>query len=126
MILMKSRLETLEIKGDYVVVSVNTAVYPVDIIYNAAYAFLDRCYILLDGDDEIVKISLKPKRDIELEIVGREFCNELINYAAYKAASARNSFVRETVLKRLLLTNEEEVNKDYLNDPDNIMVVHKK
>jgi His-Xaa-Ser system protein HxsD len=131
----------LDIKEDCVVLSVNPKVYPIDAVYSAAYVFLDRAYILLDGDPKKeILVELKPKNEEGLEKLGRDFNNELINYADYKKRSKNTKKIREMLLQRALITNdpstisnsdlggefEELMNDseedDYLEDPKGIAI----
>jgi len=90
-----------------IIVSLNPKLYFVDVILSTAYLFTDSCYVLIDGDPEeeiILELRLK-KEGMNLEKLGREFNNELINYAAYNEQSAKNANLREAILTRALLTN---------------------
>ena len=52
---------------DSVKVSVDTKIYPLDVIYSSAYVFLDKAYILLDGNpEEVVVVELRPKEEMDL------------------------------------------------------------
>lgn len=124
-------IDNLEIHSDHVVVSVNPKIYDLDVVYSAAYVLMDKAYIVIDGDPEeeiIVEIRAKDKSDNEL--VGRDFNNELINYAVYKAQSAANQEIKETIVKRALMTNAgeeivvdvEDDDSSYLDDPEGIAV----
>lgn len=105
-----SVINNLEIhkKEGYVLVSVNPRIYPLQIIYSAAYVLMDRAYIILGGDpQEEVLVEIRPKSKREsLEKLGREFNNELINYAVYTIQTARNQDVRDAIVRRAFLTNE--------------------
>ena len=69
---------------------INPKIYPIEVIYSAAYIFLDRAYIILDGNPkEEVIVKIKPKHDDNPEIMGSEFYNELINYADYQKRAER-------------------------------------
>jgi len=98
-------------KENLVLVSVNPKIYPLDVIYSASYVFLDKCYILLDGKPEKeVLVELRPKNQKQdLEKLSREFCNELLNYATYKARAGKTKKIRETILKKVLLTNDLKI-----------------
>ena len=111
---MEGNLEIQEKEG-YVWVSVNPKVYHLDVIYSAAYMFIETCYVMIDGDpQEEIIIELRPKEKTDLKKIGREFNNELVNYANYAVQCIRNAGLRETILKRVLLTNEPE---SIQNDP---------
>lgn len=127
----KSNMEVHEKEG-YILISINPGIYPLDVIYSAAYVFLDRAYLLLDGDPKkkiIVEVRPKEKTKSNLQKLGREFNNELINYAAYKEQSKRNASIRQAIVQRALLTSDTagqvgqaERDLDYLEDPDGIAV----
>ena len=89
------------------VLSINPKLYPLETIYSAAYVFLDRAYIQLDGDPEkevLVKLKLKEYGDIE-KLQG-DFLNELINYADYKNRAEQTKKIREMLLQRAIITND--------------------
>ncbi|MFH1511653.1 MAG: hypothetical protein ABIF10_08240 [Candidatus Woesearchaeota archaeon] len=72
-------LNNLEIHPDFVVVSVNPKLYPLDGVYSAASLFLENSFVLIDGDPEHeIIVELKPKDKKPIEELGREFNNELI------------------------------------------------
>lgn len=104
----QSNLEVNEKEG-YVLISVNPKIYPLDIVLSSAYMFTDRHYILIDGDpNEEIIVELRPKNKKEnLEQMGREFNNELINYANYTIQAIKNEELRRAVINRVLLTNTE-------------------
>lgn len=135
-----SNLE-LSKKENQVLISVNPKIYPLDAIYSAAYVFLDKAYILLDGNpEEKITIELKPKEKHDLEKLGREFNNELLNYAQYKKQAELNAPLRQILLQRALLTNDPSLQDsaakededlglddldddlDFLEDPEGIAI----
>ena len=126
-------IDNLEIHEDHVIVSVNPKIYSLDVVYSAGYVLMDRAYVVIDGDpEEEIIVELRPKKRDDLEILGRDFNNELINYAVYKSQSEANREVKETIVKRALLTNvgEEEAeekeedfeDESYLDDPEGIAI----
>ena len=129
--------ENIKIQGDSVVLSINPKLYALETVYSAAYVFLDRAYILLDGDPEKeILVKLKPKQNEDLDKLGGEFLNELINYADYRERSKQTKEIREMLLQRALITNDpsvldddkmddellEELEDDYLEDPEEIAI----
>ena len=108
---MEGNLEIREKEG-YVWVSVNPKIYHLDVVYSASYMFLETCYVMIDGDpQEEVIVELRPKNKTDptdLRKLGREFNNELVNYANYAVQCIRNVRIRETILKRVLLTHDAE------------------
>ena len=121
-------------KDNFVAVSINPTLYSLEIIYSAAYTFIDRAYIIIDGDpkEEII-VQIRPKdNSADIENLGREFNNELINYSVYMHRTIKNQVIRETIVQRALNTNNfqpqaSQYNRDsqenqisYIEDPDNI------
>ena len=89
-----------------VLVTVNPKIYPLEIVYSAAYVFIDRAYVLIDGDPEKeILVDLKLKETGNVEELGREFNNELINYAVYAVQSARTQGVRDALVHKVFETN---------------------
>jgi His-Xaa-Ser system protein HxsD len=125
-----SNLEIHE-KEEYVLISINPKIYPLEVVYSAAYVFLDRAYLLLDGNpDQEIIVELRPKIKCNLEEIGREFNNELLNYATYKKYAEKNDSIRQAIVHRALLTNsndesediEEISEEDYTKDPEGIAI----
>jgi His-Xaa-Ser system protein HxsD len=118
-------------------IKIKTSIYPLEVIYSAAYSFLDKAYILIDGDPEkelIITISSKGKEDSE--ILSKEFGNELINFADYNVRAKETKKLRETIIQRSLLTNDPEsfieedsdeledfeFDDDFFDDPEGIAI----
>jgi His-Xaa-Ser system protein HxsD len=109
-------LRNIEIdrKNNFLTISVNSKIYPLEIIYSASYVFLDRAYILIDGNPQgKIFIQMKPKSKTEnLENLGNDFNNELLNYAVYVVQAVRNQPLRKAIIERALVTNlQKEVSE---------------
>ncbi len=115
-----------------IIVSLNPAIYPLDIILSASYIFTDEYYMLIDGDpkEELI-VEIRPKERTKdkkkLEKVAREFNNELINYANYALSAIRNQGLRQAIIERVMKTNSEEDKElegedddSWLEDPEEI------
>ncbi len=98
----------VELKKDSVIIRVNPGLYSLDAVYSASYVFLDRAYIMLEGDPKKeISVIIRPKDPkTDLEKLGGEFSNELINYSDYQKRSEQTRKVREIILQRALLTND--------------------
>lgn len=95
-------------KDNFVRVSVNPKLYPLEVIYSAAYVFIDRAYVMIDGDPkEEILVQLKPKTNMDVETLGREFNNELLNYMVYMTRTIRSQGIREAMVQRALATNAQ-------------------
>jgi len=103
----------MNITDNSVIISVNPNLYALETIYSASYVFLDRAYILLNGDPkkEII-IQLQPKEQEDLKKLGGEFLNELINYGDYKKRAEQTKEIREMLLQRAIITNDPSTIQD--------------
>lgn len=81
-------------------------IYPLSTIYASGYAFLDKAYIYLDKDDQgKIIIWLFPKnKDENLNTLGMNFYNELINYAHYFNNLKINAGVIKALMQRALFS----------------------
>lgn len=98
-------MRNIEIHEDYVTLFVNPKIYTLDLVYSSAYIFLDRTYVMIDGDNEKIIVDLKPKIKCNLEELANEFFNEMLNYAVYKIHVKDNGKIREMIVQKALFTN---------------------
>lgn len=118
-----SKISNLEIikEDNKVIIKINPKIYPLEVVYSAAYVFLDKAYILIDGDPkkEII-VEAKPKEEKNLEYFGGEFNNELLNYLTYKNFSDKNKDIRTMIVQRALITGDPDVldNKNSFDDEE--------
>ena len=123
----------IQINKDHCIIDINPKIYALDVIYSAAYVFIDKAYIILDGDPKKkITVLLKPKEDYDLEKLGMEFNNELLNYAQYKEKNTQNKPIREAIIQRALITNDpsliddgvfdDDELDDFLDDPEGIAI----
>ena len=85
--------------------TVNRRIYGVDALLGTAYAFLDRCYILLDvADKDHYKVTMwaKPYVIQSLDELAGEFMNELVNEALRYKIAKQTERTREMVLARAI------------------------
>ncbi|AKT36176.1 His-Xaa-Ser system protein HxsD [Chondromyces crocatus] len=79
--------------------------YPKDVIYGAAYVFIDRCYVHLDRVGEgRIKVTLRAKRGTpELtDALAGELQNELLAQAWRQEIASQNRQLIETITARAL------------------------
>ena len=101
-------MKNFEITPDNtIIISVNPKLYALEIVYSAAYMFIDKFYTILNGNPEKeIDVELIPKsKDIskeELEKAALEFNNELINYSVYAVQAARTSGIRQAIIQAAL------------------------
>jgi His-Xaa-Ser system protein HxsD len=126
--------EPIQKESEFVV---KTSIYPLQVIYSAAYSFLDKAYIVFDGDPKNeITVRISSKEGKNSEKLAKEFGNELINYGDYHNRSKETKKIREIILQRSLLTNDPEAfleddsieledfnfDDDFLDDPEGISV----
>ena len=109
-----------------IIVSVNPKIYALEVIYSAAYMFIDRFYTILNGDPEKeIDVELIPKSKNmireELKKAAMEFNNELVNYSVYAVQAARTSGIRQAIIQAALspvYKERNERNDKDINDED--------
>ncbi|XOA42781.1 MAG: His-Xaa-Ser system protein HxsD [Candidatus Nealsonbacteria bacterium] len=117
-----------------IIVSVNPKLYPFQALYGAAYVFLDRAYVYLDGDPKKeIHIHLKGKKKLtkkEIKTLADEFLNELLNYSLRYHISKDNRKIREYIVGAALIGASGEDTKkliqsdkkDWQKDPLGIAI----
>jgi His-Xaa-Ser system protein HxsD len=96
-----------EKKGDSFLIYVNPKTVPLEVVYSAAYVFLDKAYIVIDGNpDKEIIVKIRPKKEADGEKLPLEFNNELVKYCEYKANCENNKELRQIILQRALLSND--------------------
>jgi len=88
--------------------SVNPKVYPLDLVYQAAFIFIDRTYAYLDMDAKgQIVVQLKGKAALDapaLDALAGEFRNELLNQAVRKQLAKENKRLRELIVAKALFS----------------------
>jgi His-Xaa-Ser system protein HxsD len=121
--------------------TVNTNIFPLDVIKATCYIFLDRIYIFIEGDLPKLTVYMKGKKSFkrkDLEKIVCKFNNELINNSYRKDIAKNNKKYREMLISQALFgANPDEVDnliinmdqndkqddkQDYLDDPLQIAV----
>ena len=103
------------------VFKVKKEIYPLNIIYQTAYLFIDDFYIGLDEEEKEYLIYLTPKTEMEIsskDIVGN-FQNELLNQCLKKAVRNDTKTIRELIVTRALYSSflhEEEMGEEEKED----------
>jgi len=122
-------IEIDDVNG-FAVFSINPEIYPLELVYSAAYIMIDKAFIILDGDpDKEILVEIRKKtEDQNLNELVREFNEELLNYATYKTQTEKNKGIREMILQRVLLTNDpnyflaqQQTKEEEIDDPKGIM-----
>ncbi len=84
----------------------NPKVYPLEVVYQASFVFIDRAYLFLDmDDDKQILVQLKGKETLDeaaLKALQGEFANELLNHAVRKNVAKQNKRIRELIVAKAL------------------------
>ena len=94
-------IETLDPAAATLTLSLDVALYPRDVLYAAAYIFLDRAYVLLDRQESRFIVRFRSKRPLErpmFEAMAGEFENELLAQALrHQVVDANQRIIEEVV-----------------------------
>jgi len=106
----------LETTEEYCKLRINKGMYPKETLYAAAYAFLDRAYVLLDEEGDQFVIYLYKKQaaqqecggaqppDVDLKTLGMQFTNELNNFNNYLTNLRENKDVVKLLIERAMFS----------------------
>ena len=119
---MKNFKKEINLEKNYVELTIDSNIYSLETVYAATYAFLDKAYVILDGDpEEEIIIKLKAKKDKnkeELERVAGEFLNELINSGLRLKIAKRNKKTKEYIMSAALIGASAEVQEKIKKNND--------
>ncbi|MEO6027170.1 MAG: His-Xaa-Ser system protein HxsD [Candidatus Binatia bacterium] len=94
-------IETLDPATATLTLSLDVGLYPRDVLYAAAYVFLDRAYVLLDRQDSRFIVQFRGKRALEeatFRAMAGEFENELLAQALRHQVFDANQRIIEDVV----------------------------
>ena len=97
----RSQIETLDAATSTLTLSLDVGLYPRDVLYAAAYVFLDRAYVLLDRRESRFIVHLRGKQPLEeaaLRAMAGEFENELLAQALrHRVVDANQRIIEDVV-----------------------------
>ena len=97
----RSQIETLDATTSTLTLSLDIGLYPRDVLYAAAYVFLDRAYVLLDRVESRFVVHLRGKRPLDeatLHAMAGEFENELLATALrHQVVNANQRIIEDVV-----------------------------
>lgn len=110
------------------------SLYPLDVVYGAAYVLIDRAYVRLDKDNKgrvIVEIQSKDNPSADgLNALAGEFSNELLTQALRRKLTMQNKAELEAIVTQAIagasgallpgLMDDDDL--DFLDDPLGIAV----
>ncbi len=95
------QIETLDPATATLTLSLDAGLYPRDVLYAAAYVFLDRAYVLLDRQDARFIVRLRAKRPLDeatFRAMAGELENELLAQALRRQVFDANQRIIEDVV----------------------------
>ena len=101
MTMTRSEIENLDPATSTLTLSLDVGLYPRDVLYAAAYVFLDRAYVLLDRQDTRFVVHVRGKRPLDeaaLRAMAGEFENELLAQALRHQVVDANQRIIEDVV----------------------------
>ena len=96
----QSQIETLDANTSTMTLSLDMDLYPREVLYAAAYVFLDRAYVLLDRDGARCVVHLRGKQALDeavLRAMAGEFENELLAQALRRMVGKANHKIIEEI-----------------------------
>jgi len=119
-----------------IILALDKRLYPLDVIYGAAYVVIDRAYILLDKDAQgrtLVRIDTKEESDDDgLRALAGEFANELLSQALRRKITQQNKGIIEAIVNQAIggatgamlpgVLDDDDDDLDFLDDPLGIAV----
>jgi His-Xaa-Ser system protein HxsD len=99
-------LAAFDSENNRVCLTVNSAVHSRESVYRAAYAFVDRCFVLLDvpAEDEL-SVALTGRKQLStdgLQLLASEFGNELLAQTLRQMICEQNRPLLEAVAGRAI------------------------
>jgi His-Xaa-Ser system protein HxsD len=101
MTMTRSQIETVDPTTSTLTLSLDVGLYPRDVLYAAAYVFLDRAYLLLDRQDSRFIVHFRAKHPLDepaLRSIAGEFENELLAQALRHQVVDANQRIIEDVV----------------------------
>lgn len=108
-------------KNNKASISLNSRIYPLDVIHFATYMLMEKATVIIEGDPDkelLVKINIKDNKSKIRNLV-EDFFSELSNYSVYKIMSEKNKDIKEMLLQRALYASSPEIVNDLGKEPKN-------
>jgi len=106
---------TKNFEHDIAKLTINTEIYSIKAIINAAYNFNKDCYLYNEKiSDSLIetRLKLKANSSLSLEKLSDEFCNELINQQIRLNIEKEYGHIRDLIFKKAFspIDNEQNLN----------------
>lgn len=135
-------METLDATNHRITLSLDIGLYPTEVVYGAAYVFIDRCFVLLDKQESGGKgvsrylVHLRGKTALpesQLLAFSGEFSNELLSQALRRKIVKANQKIIEEITTQAIagaaggtlpsdFLDAGDADMDFLDDPLGIAV----
>jgi len=100
--------DDIKVENEYAIINVNPNIYSLNVVRSAAYVFMDRAYVIIDGDPKSqIVVKLKPKNKEDVRKLGLDFYNELLSYAHYSDRVKDNIEIIKMILQRALFSADK-------------------
>lgn len=95
---------TFDTEGQYIKFYINSKIYPLNVVSQAAYALMDRAAVVLSGNpDGHLVAEIRPiKTNHDLNLLIKEFNDELLNYSSFFFFSEKSYEFRNALLSSIL------------------------
>lgn len=104
-------------KESKIIIKIEPRIYPLEVVYGAAYGFVDKVYVDIAGNPaKQISVTLAGKENLsrkELEKLAGDFRNELLNYALRREISRNNKEIREYIVSRALFSSVVPVKEEF-------------
>lgn len=123
------QLESFDAHTNTAVLNLDAGMYPLDVVYGAAYALIDRAYVLLDKQADSSKgsrflIQLRGKRQLDeagVAALSGEFANELLSQALRRKVVKQNgALIEEIVTQAIAGAAGASLPQDFVDDDDDL------
>lgn len=135
-------IDTVDPQRATIELSLEVGLYPIEVLYGAAYVFIDRCYVLLDrvsqegktGSRFVARLRGKQAMtNAQLEDLAGEFGNELLSQALRRKVLKANQKIIEEITTQAIagaaggmlptdFLDAGDDGMDFLDDPLGIAV----
>ncbi|MEO8606065.1 MAG: His-Xaa-Ser system protein HxsD [bacterium] len=115
------QIESLDAATSTLTLSLDAGLYPRDVLYAAAYVFLDRAYVLLDRDGTRFLVHLRGKNRIDaptLRAMAGEFANELLAQALrHQVVKVNQRIIEDITALAITGAAGSAASQSYTDDP---------
>jgi len=110
MVEYKANFEII-VEEERILVNINPKIYDLQTVYTTCYTFLEKAFVLIDGDPEHEFIvEIKPKelkgnndeKKLLLEQFARGFNNELIRFGFYSQQNKKTIGIKTLMMQRIM------------------------